>query len=274
MLVVVIDTRSVAQALNVSMHWPGSSKMLDTTVSGVQSAVRHRGARVRRRSSSSAARSADLFGRRARVRRGPCVFYAVGALAMVFAQSLTAVIVFWAILGGLGASLYLPAMQSLIHGNFDGKTRAKVSARSVRPGRSPRRSVPLIGGFVTTRAVVAGRVPDRGAHHRGSCFWGAEASATCRTPETGRSTYTGASLSVIGMGGLVLGVLALARGRRVRRPAARDRCGCDGRPGVLAHPRASARACPRCSIRPCLRPACSGTASPRSCSSRSRWAGS
>jgi MFS family permease len=55
-------------------------------------------------------------------------FYAVGALAMVFAQGLTAIIVFWATLGGLGASLYLPAMQSLIHGNFDGKARAKVFA--------------------------------------------------------------------------------------------------------------------------------------------------
>ena len=38
--------------------------------------------------------------------------YAVGALAMAFAHSLTAIIVFWAVVGGLGASLLLPAMQS------------------------------------------------------------------------------------------------------------------------------------------------------------------
>ena len=39
---------------------------------------------------------------------------------MAFAQSLTAIMVFWAVVGGLGASLLLPAMQSLIHGNFEG----------------------------------------------------------------------------------------------------------------------------------------------------------
>jgi hypothetical protein len=33
--------------------------------------------------------------------------YAAGALAMVLAQSLTAIIAFWAIVGGLGASLLL-----------------------------------------------------------------------------------------------------------------------------------------------------------------------
>src|SRR5262245_13059052 len=40
--------------------------------------------------------------------------------AMTLAQGLTAIIVFWAIVGGIGASLLLPAMQSLIHGNFEG----------------------------------------------------------------------------------------------------------------------------------------------------------
>jgi MFS family permease len=47
---------------------------------------------------------------------------------MAFAQTLAAIIVFWALVGGLGASLLLPAMQSLIHGNFDGAARTKVYA--------------------------------------------------------------------------------------------------------------------------------------------------
>ena len=47
---------------------------------------------------------------------------------MTLAQSVTAIVVFWAIIGGLGASLLLPAMQSLIHGNFEGAARAKVYA--------------------------------------------------------------------------------------------------------------------------------------------------
>ena len=53
----------------------------------------------------------DLFGRKRAFVAG-LVFYAVGALAMVVAQGLAAMIVFWAVVGGLGASLYLPAMQS------------------------------------------------------------------------------------------------------------------------------------------------------------------
>ena len=48
------------------------------------------------------------------------VLILVGAVAMTLAQSLIAIIIFWAIIGGLGASLLLPAMQSLIHGNFEG----------------------------------------------------------------------------------------------------------------------------------------------------------
>jgi hypothetical protein len=35
--------------------------------------------------------------------------YAIGASAMALAQGLSAVIVFWAVLGGIGASLLLPA---------------------------------------------------------------------------------------------------------------------------------------------------------------------
>lgn len=47
---------------------------------------------------------------------------------MTLAQSLTIIIVFWAIVGGLGASLLLPAMQSLIHGNFEGAAQKRAYA--------------------------------------------------------------------------------------------------------------------------------------------------
>ena len=36
--------------------------------------------------------------------------------------------IFWAIIGGLGASLLLPAMQSLIHGNFAGPAQKQAYA--------------------------------------------------------------------------------------------------------------------------------------------------
>ena len=132
MFVFVIDTSFMNVSISAVVH------DLDTTVSGVQSAVAIE-ALVSAAFILISSKVGDLFGRKRAFVVG-MVFYAVGALAMVFAQGLAAIIVFWAVLGGLGASLYLPAMQSLIHGNFEGKTRAKVFALVGRRGRSPPRS--------------------------------------------------------------------------------------------------------------------------------------
>src|SRR6476660_3229087 len=110
-----------------------------------------------------------------------------------------------------GASLYLPAMQSLIHGNFDGKTRAKVFALVGASGAIAAAIGPLIGGFVTTllswrvgfliEALIIAVVllGSRGIRD---------------VPYTGDRSIdvTGAFLSVIGMGGLVIGVLAWQEG--------------------------------------------------------------
>src|SRR5207344_1524922 len=57
---------------------------------------------------------------------------------------------FWAIIGGLGASLLLPAMQSLIHGNFEGAGRKKAYALVGASAAIAVAVGPLIGGFVTT----------------------------------------------------------------------------------------------------------------------------
>src|SRR5436190_6729792 len=69
---------------------------------------------------------------------------------MAFAQSLTAIIVFWAVVGGLGASLLLPAMQSLIHGNFEGAAQKKAYALVGAAAAIAAAVGPLIGGFITT----------------------------------------------------------------------------------------------------------------------------
>ena len=142
MFVFVIDT----SFMNVSIS--AVVEDLDTTVSGVQSAVAIE-ALVSAAFILISSKIGDLFGRKRAFVLG-MLFYAVGALAMVFAQGLTAIIVFWAVLGGLGASLYLPAMQSLIHGNFEGKTRAKVFALVGASGAIAAAIGPLVGGFVTT----------------------------------------------------------------------------------------------------------------------------
>lgn len=70
-------------------------------------------------------------------------------LAMTLAQSLTIIIVFWAIIGGLGASLLLPAMQSLIHGNFGGAAQKRAYALVGASAAIAAAIGPLLGGFVT-----------------------------------------------------------------------------------------------------------------------------
>src|SRR3954466_14605641 len=142
MFVFVIDT----SFMNVSISAVVDD--LDTTVSGVQSAVAIE-ALVSAAFILISSKLGDLIGRKRAYRAG-LVLYMLGALAMVFAQGLSAIIVFWAVIGGLGASLYLPAMQGLIHGNFTGKDRARVFALVGAAGAVAAAIGPLIGGFVTT----------------------------------------------------------------------------------------------------------------------------
>src|SRR6187455_804214 len=142
MFVFVIDT----SFMNVSIS--AVVKDLDTTVSGVQAAVAIE-ALVSAAFILIGSKVGDLFGRKRAFVAG-LALYASGAIAMVVGQGLAAIIVFWAVIGGLGASLYLPAMQSLIHGNFEGKARAGVFALVGAAGAIAAAIGPLVGGFVTT----------------------------------------------------------------------------------------------------------------------------
>src|SRR3954466_14663420 len=142
MFVLVVDT----SLMNVSIS--SVVRDLDTTVSGVQSAIALE-ALVSAAFILIGSKIGDLFGRKRAYILGLCG-YAVGATAMVFAQSLTAVIIFWAIIGGIGASLLLPAMQSLIHGNFEGAAQRKVYALVGAAAAVAAAVGPLIGGFITT----------------------------------------------------------------------------------------------------------------------------
>ena len=87
---------------------------LDASVSSVQAAIALE-ALVSAAFILVSSKVGDLIGRRRAYVLG-LLAYAIGAIAMTLAQSMTAVVIFWAIIGGLGASLLLPAMQSLIHG--------------------------------------------------------------------------------------------------------------------------------------------------------------
>ena len=142
MFVLVVDTSLMNVSISAVVH------DLDTTASGVQSAIALE-ALVSAAFILISSKVGDLIGRKRAYMLG-LLAYAVGALAMTLAQSLTAIIIFWAIIGGLGASLLLPAMQSLIHGNFEGAARKKAYALVGAAAAIAAAVGPLLGGFVTT----------------------------------------------------------------------------------------------------------------------------
>src|SRR6187551_370285 len=120
MFVLVVDT----SMMNVSIS--AVVKDLNTTASSVQAAIALE-ALVSAAFILINSKVGDLIGRKRAYVLG-LLGYAIGAAAMTLAQSLTAIIIFWAIIGGLGASLLLPAMQSLVHGNFSGAAQKQAYA--------------------------------------------------------------------------------------------------------------------------------------------------
>ncbi|HEY4236034.1 MAG TPA: MFS transporter, partial [Gaiellaceae bacterium] len=120
MFVLVVDTSLMNVSISAVVH------DLHTTASGVQSAIALE-ALVSAAFILIGSKIGDLFGRKRAYIIG-LLGYAVGALAMVFSQSLLPIVICWAIVGGLGASLLLPAMQSLIHGNFQGAAQRRTYA--------------------------------------------------------------------------------------------------------------------------------------------------
>src|SRR6201998_2863362 len=93
MFVLVVDTSIMNVSISAVVHDIG------TTVSGVQAAIALE-ALVSAAFILIGSKVGDLIGRKRAYVIG-LLGYAVGALAMALAQSLTAGIVFWAILGGL-----------------------------------------------------------------------------------------------------------------------------------------------------------------------------
>src|SRR6516164_7517024 len=142
MFVLVVDTSVMNVSIAAVVH------DLHTTVSGVQSAIALE-ALVSAAFILIGSKVGDLIGRKRAYVLG-LLGYAIGALAMTLAQGLTAIIVFWAIIGGLGASLLLPSMQSLVHGNFDGAERKRAYALVGAAAAIATAVGPLLGGFITT----------------------------------------------------------------------------------------------------------------------------
>ena len=203
MFVLVVDT----SLMNVSIT--AVVEDLDSTVSGVQGAIAIE-ALVSAAFILIGSKVGDLIGRKRAFVIG-LLAYATGALAMTLTQSLTPLIIFWAIVGGMGASLILPAMQSLIHGNFEGAAQKKAYALVGAAAAIAAAIGPLLGGFITTYLswrvgfalevvviviVLAGLGPVKDVAYTG--------------PR--RIDVVGAGLSVLAMGGIVLSILVWQEG--------------------------------------------------------------
>jgi EmrB/QacA subfamily drug resistance transporter len=203
MFVLVVDT----SFMNVSISAVVTE--LHTTASGVQSAIALE-ALISAAFILINSKMGDLMGRKRAYVIG-LVAYAVGALAMTLTQSLTTVIIFWAVIGGLGASLLLPAMQSLIHGNFTGVAQKKAYALVGASAAIAAAVGPLLGGFVTT--YLSWRV-GFGLEVVIILVVLSQIRLVKDVPYTGSRKIdpVGAVLSVVGMGGVVLGILVWQEG--------------------------------------------------------------
>ncbi|MDF2746813.1 MAG: putative multidrug resistance transporter, family protein [Propionibacteriaceae bacterium] len=203
MFVLVVDT----SIMNVSIS--SVVRDLDTTVSGVQSAIALE-ALVSAAFILIGSKVGDLIGRKRAYVLG-LLGYAIGATAMTLAQNLIAIIVFWAIIGGIGAALLLPSMQSLIHGNFEGAAQKRVYALVGAAAAIAAAVGPLLGGFITTylswriafllevviiAVVLSGIRLVQDVQYTGSR----------------EVDVVGALLSILGMGGIVLGILVWQEG--------------------------------------------------------------
>src|SRR3954470_20422106 len=203
MFVLVVDTSVMNVSISAVVH------DLHTTASDVQSAVAVE-ALVSAAFILIGSKVADLIGRKRAYVIG-LLAYATGALAMALAQSIVAVFVFWAIIGGLGASLLLPSMQSLVHGNFEGAAQRRAYAMVGAAAAIAAAVGPLLGGLVTTylswrvafllEAIVIAVVLS-------------QVKLLKDVPYTGNRQIdgVGAGLSVVGMGGVVLGILVWQEG--------------------------------------------------------------
>jgi EmrB/QacA subfamily drug resistance transporter len=203
MFVLVVDT----SIMNVSIS--AVVRDLGTTVSGVQSAIALE-ALVSAAFILIGSKVGDLIGRKRAYVLG-LLGYAIGATAMTLAQNLFAIIVFWAIIGGIGASLLLPAMQSLIHGNFQGAAQKRVYALVGAAAAIAAAVGPLLGGFITTylswriafllEVVIIGVVLSGIKLVRDAPYTGSR-----------EVDVVGGVLSILGMGGVVLSILVWQEG--------------------------------------------------------------
>lgn len=204
MFVLVVDT----SLMNVSIS--AVIRDIGATASGVQATIALE-ALVSAAFILIGSKVGDLMGRKKAYVLG-LFGYMLGALAMTLAQSLVPIIIFWALIGGIGAALLLPAMQSLIHGNFEGADQKRAYAIVGASAAIATAVGPLLGGFITT--YLSWRVGFL-MEVLIIIFVLMNVKLIKDTPYTGAraADVPGALLSVFAMGGIVLSILVWQEGR-------------------------------------------------------------
>ncbi|MFJ5222877.1 MFS transporter [Streptomyces sp. NPDC088400] len=146
-----------------------------------------------------------LIGRKRAFMIG-CAIYGCGSLTTALAPNLPVLLVGWAFLEGVGASLILPAIVALVAGNFAVERRPSAYGLVAAAGAMAIAVGPLIGGVATTyfswRWVFAGEV----VLVLGILVLARRVvdAAPDRRP---RVDFVGAVLSALGLGIFVFGVL-------------------------------------------------------------------
>ncbi|KKH93626.1 MFS transporter [Methanosarcina sp. 1.H.T.1A.1] len=200
MFVLVIDTT----IMNVSISTLISD--FNTDVTTVQAAITLY-ALVMASLMITGGKIGDIVGRKRAFRLG-LVIYGVGSFLTSISPTIAVLFVGWSILEGLGATLVMPAIQTLVTSNYSGKDRAMaygilggVVASGIALG-------PIIGGWLTTaytwRLAFAGEVVIVLIVLALSRYI---LDAPLEADEKPKLDIVGSILSALGMGFIVFGIL-------------------------------------------------------------------
>ena len=185
MFVLVVDTSIMNVSISAVVH------DIDTTVSGVQSAIALE-ALVSAAFILIGSKVGDLIGRKRAYVLG-LLCYAAGAIAMTLAQSLLPIILFWAIVGGLGRVASAP-VDAVAHPRQLRGRRASAGVRTRRQcGRDRRGRRAAHRRIHHDLPLVARCVPSRSTHHRRRARSASSSSTTCRTKACARWTSSARS---------------------------------------------------------------------------------
>jgi len=135
-----------SSVMNVSMATVAND--LDTPITGIQTAITMY-TLVMATLMITGGKIGSNIGRRRAFAIG-CVIYAIGSFITGLAQNLATLLIGWSLLEGIGAALIMPAIVSLVAGNFEAKDRPRAYGLIAAAGAIAVALGPLIGGAATT----------------------------------------------------------------------------------------------------------------------------